>query len=74
MRRMRWVVAVMLVALGLVLTQLAWSQAVVDEDVVGQAADEARQKVVLVDPAAERRIASAAADCRRSCSREAAAG
>lgn len=42
--------------------QPAWSQAVVDQDILGRAADELRREAVFVDSAAERRISSAATD------------
>ncbi|CAN5188337.1 hypothetical protein BH24ACT1_BH24ACT1_13360 [soil metagenome] len=51
-----------LAVLGLLSTTPAWSQAVVDQDVLGQAASELRREAVFVDPGAERGIPSPAAD------------
>lgn len=50
-----------LVALGLLVTPPAWSQAVVDQDLLGRAASELRREPVFVDPEAEHAISSAAA-------------
>lgn len=63
-RTLRTIVAVFtgLAALGLLSTSPAWSQAVVDQELLSRAASELRREAVFVDPGAERAISSAAAE------------